>query len=731
MIDVNKENRACKGDSYEIDDALNTLIEGEPGEPAHRSMSRRALVKAAGASAAALVLAGSAGALAWFTGTDTKVNKLEFAQNLNVKVIEPAWDKVVEEGRNVNIVPGSVLPKNPKIKNLSDEFDGYMIVEIRVPTAVVEVFDPETMTVLPPERRPLFTYTAGGEWEELQSFTDGEEEVHRYGWPYPIAPGAETPAIFEEIVFANLADGQGQEGEHVVTATAYGIQSLSFENVKDAWVAYKLQNGIGDGEPVYDYMTKLIVNDDAITEGTSYQVLKIEAEEKAAQAVAETDDQVVFPIVPLVRDAAYAVVEEGKTVDEPIATFAATEDLIVPLPDEATVIGEVVRHPVDGTFQTGYFVNGKIPSSATAVVFTNAAMYLTEEDDDLSIEKNGAYIGRYDERTQTYTIGKSGGGTVVFNKSSNMMFKNKSNIATIAGLNNAIDTSAVVNMSEMFYRCGAIEEIDVSNFSTDKVTDMTSMFYECKQLSYLDVSGFDTQSVTSMKSMFYSCLSLESIDVSGFDTGKVRDSGFALMFNGCKKVKRLDVSGFKTGNATSLQGMFSNCSSLEAISTENFDVSKATSMREMFNGCLSLLEFNSFGTLTESNENMYQMFSNCRSLTKLDLVAFKTSKVTNMGNCFSGCESLEELDVSGFDTTAVENSAYMFWGCQNLKVIYSDKDWQANEALSSDNMFYRNPLLIGGAGTQAGDDYSSDVTYACIDDPDNGKPGYFTYKAAA
>ena len=44
-------------------------------------------------------------------------------------------------------------------------------------------------------------------------------------------------------------------------------------------------------------------------------------------------------------------------------------------------------------------------------------------------------------------------------------------------------------------------------------------------------------------------------------------------------------------------------------------------------------------------------------------------------------------------------------------------------------MFTGNGKLVGEKGTKYSSD-RMDKEYARIDDPDNGKPGYFTYKEA-
>lgn len=253
-------------------------------EGGHRgpSFSRRTFAKAAGVSAAALAIGASGASLAWFTGRDVKENKLSIAQNLNIRVVEPAWDP--ENAKS--IVPNQHIPKDPRIENLSDEFSGWMVVEIRVPTAMVSVFDEAEQKVLDPARTPLFSFMADPQWTLLQQFEDGDEDVYRFGWPETIPALGQTPPIFEEVVVANLVEAQGQSGSKIITATGYGIQSEGLPDIATAWDAYKKQNGIGDGGP-----DKRIVS--AVTAGTLLKFV-----EGVPEVGDEIDGKTIGEVVP-------------------------------------------------------------------------------------------------------------------------------------------------------------------------------------------------------------------------------------------------------------------------------------------------------------------------------------------------------------------------------------------------------------------------------------------------
>ena len=73
------------------------------------------------------------------------------------------------------------------------------------------------------------------------------------------------------------------------------------------------------------------------------------------------------------------------------------------------------------------------------------------------------------------------------------------------------DTSAVTDMSSMFYGCNKLTTLDLSSFNTSAVTMMNEMFKYCDRLTTLDLSSFDTSAVNFMTGMFYNCGNLTTI----------------------------------------------------------------------------------------------------------------------------------------------------------------------------------------------------------------------------
>ena len=301
--------------------------------------------------------------------------------------------------------------------------------------------------------------------------------------------------------------------------------------------------------------------------------------------------------------------------------------------------------------------------------------------------------GTYDGSTPVWTFWKDVVTKVVFDSSfkdfrpttTEGWFYNLSALTTIEGLEN-LNTSAVTDMSDMFYGCYSLTSLNLSNFNTSKVTDMNSMFSGCSSLTELNVSNFNTSKVTNMGYMFSGCSSLTELNLSNFNTSKV--TYMRYMFFGCSGLTSLNLSNFKTSKVTNMSEMFSDCSGLKELNVSNFNTSKVT--------------------------EMWGMFKNCSGLKELNVSNFNTSAVWNMWGMFENCSGLKELNVSNFNTSAVTDMRYMFFDCSCLKTILNPNIWRCEK---SQKMF-RGCTQLKGAVEY--DKSKVDVTMA------NPTTGYFT-----
>ena len=201
-------------------------------------------------------------------------------------------------------------------------------------------------------------------------------------------------------------------------------------------------------------------------------------------------------------------------------------------------------------------------------------------------------------------------------------------------------------------------------------------------ITKIEFNNINTSEMTSMQSMFSGLSNLTSLDLSGFDTSGVKN--FSAMFSVCKSLTSLDLSGFNTSNAININSMFNGCSNLLSVDLSSFD--------------------------TRNVKNMSQLFQLCEKIQTIDLSSFDTSSVRYMYLSFTGCKELKTVYVSDL------------WTTENLDNSYTDSDMFGNSSA-----FYTKKI-VGGAGTTFSSSHV-DAEYARIDDPSNGRPGYFTYKA--
>ena len=86
----------------------------------------------------------------------------------------------------------------------------------------------------------------------------------------------------------------------------------------------------------------------------------------------------------------------------------------------------------------------------------------------------------------------------------------------------------------MFQDCSSLQELDLSNFNTNKVLDMSYMFKGCSSLKELDLSNFNTNKVFHMSYMFKGCSSLKELNISNNFKRKISNE-IRTLFKGCSK----------------------------------------------------------------------------------------------------------------------------------------------------------------------------------------------------
>ena len=147
-------------------------------------------------------------------------------------------------------------------------------------------------------------------------------------------------------------------------------------------------------------------------------------------------------------------------------------------------------------------------------------------------------------------------------------------------------------MSQLFYFCSALPELDVSSFDTSKVTNMSWMFNSLQAIENLDLRNLDTSNVTTMYAMLNRNIKLTNVNLSSFNTSKV--TNMQAMFQGSVALTSLDLRSFDTSSVTTMQAMFGgidatgNMHLKEIKVSDKFVTTNVTNMLELFRFCAYL-----------------------------------------------------------------------------------------------------------------------------------------------
>lgn len=403
--------------------------------------------------------------------------------------------------------------------------------------------------------------------------------------------------------------------------------------------------------------------------------------------------------------------------------------------------------------------------------------------DTSSVEKM-SYMFAYCEKLQTTDLS---GFDLSKVKNMGGMFSGCKNLTTIDL--SRIDLSHVENVSSMFSYCYGLTELDMTGDDLSNVKDMSKMFYSCNYLTTVNLHDMDLSNATNLSQMFSYCRRLTSITLSNLNLSSL-DSLSNLAPN-CANLTTISLRSLDMPSLTSMSALFSGCTGLKSVFLINLHTPRLTSMDKMFYNCTNLEVVDMRGMETYRVSNMKDMFSGCSSLKKVDVTTLDTRSVSDLSGMFRNCSSLTTLDLSRWYTPNLYFLTEMFYGCTELKTIYASELWTTdylaeNETpvnpyghfWESDPMYIDNydhekkyadgenmfggfwdnasqcKKLVGGEGTNwsdldatINDDYyhyesneyddpyseptpsnPGDWIYARIDDPDNDKPGYFTYK---
>lgn len=416
---------------------------------------------------AALVIGG---VFAYLTATDTAINKLSIATKLDIEVVEPNWNP----DNAVDLLPTEEVAKDPAIHNLTDK-EMWVFADVVIPTKNIVVAD-EAGHKQPQAVTDLFTYNENAVYWTLQdTIVEDGKVTYRYAYNQILDGDATTPSIFDTIKVCNYVDEQidTAEAAQEIVINAYGVQKEGFDTYNDAFKAYF-------GEPSIT-IPEIIVNDDAITNGENYELVRVEPQNIASTSTATKDDQVTFEGVTVVKNTEYAVVPEGgdPTTDS-IVDFVTDKDITDKVNNgEAVTLGEAPAGVAYAVYNSNdKSLNFYKKASAPASTDTETVYVFDENNCSYSFD-NPAPWSEHGEQVDSVTVVDAG-----------------------------IQPTSLNYWFVSFIYC---KSFDVVNLDTSKVVSADQCFADCEYLEVLDISTWDVSNLKSAGSMFAAMFAVKTI----------------------------------------------------------------------------------------------------------------------------------------------------------------------------------------------------------------------------
>jgi len=319
-----------------------------------------------------------------------------------------------------------------------------------------------------------------------------------------------------------------------------------------------------------------------------------------------------------------------------------------------------------------------------------------------------------------------------------------------------------------FARTGVSSIKGLANLDVSQATSLAGMFSNCYALVELDLTHFETPAVTNIAHMFSNCGKLTTIYASSHFTTNMLMCGAEPVFDGSTKLvggagaaydsQKVSAAYAHIGTGATPDGYFTEprpiakavYDSTQAKMTFYYDMLDHEAEGEVFPVTVASASSNpawySKDSLKSSVTEVvfdasfadyrptvcFRWFHGFTALTTLTgLENLNVSEATTLREMFSRCTKLTTLDLSSFDTHKVTTMNNMFYQCYDLVTIYASTDFVTTALTTpTENVFDTCTNLVGGAGTAYKTETSTSgrkrAAYACIDDPQNDKPGYFT-----
>ncbi|WP_272887350.1 DarT ssDNA thymidine ADP-ribosyltransferase family protein [Campylobacter lanienae] len=247
-----------------------------------------------------------------------------------------------------------------------------------------------------------------------------------------------------------------------------------------------------------------------------------------------------------------------------------------------------------------------------------------------------------------------------------------------------IDTSAITDMSELFYKIERKDFSGIESWDVSNVTDMSEMFSGCKNFNQ-PLDNWDVSNVTNMNSMFGGCKNFNQ-PLGNWNVSSVTD--MYMMFAGCDNFNQ-PLNNWNVSNVTDMREMFVFCA--------NFNQPLDNWLINNPNADKIINEIYGYGTFEKAratikpiNGKYHPKYKWQLKLLTLDnsvnLGDIDTSAITDMSELFYESERKDFSGIENWDVSSVTDMSDMFRGCENFNQPLNN--WDVSNVTNMSMMFY-------------------------------------------
>ncbi|WP_086229175.1 BspA family leucine-rich repeat surface protein [Campylobacter devanensis] len=225
-----------------------------------------------------------------------------------------------------------------------------------------------------------------------------------------------------------------------------------------------------------------------------------------------------------------------------------------------------------------------------------------------------------------------------------------------------IDTSAITDMSGLFYESERKDFSGIESWDVSSVTNMRWMFYGCENFNQ-PLNNWDVSSVTNINEMFYGCENfnqpLDNWLINNPNADKIINEIYGY---GTFEKARATIKPINGKYHPKYKWQLKLLTLDNSVNLGDIDTSAITDMSELFYES----ERKDFSGIENWNVSsvtyMSGMFYNCYDFNQ-PLNNWDVSNVTNMNSMFSGCENFNQ-PLNNWDVSSVTDTSWMFNCCK-------------------------------------------------------------------